>query len=466
MRIPSTSDLCQTHSNRAYDKMEVISDHIHEIMELYDWIFNLREYLATKLAMYVSLANDEFISGQKSFLKTLRAPTLRLASIVESLTDESEFTIGEYNGDPALLITFSQEIDDDIVVGTLALATNRATSTPYFAIPATKGDEGTSAVRVDYLNQVLSTLNSGSDALIGRVTAIENQLANVLPLDTSPTEGSHKAVTSNGIWVAIQNAARGVMDNLPPFPVASTIQKGIMQVGEYLTVSDGVVGVDADALATYIRSQLNIDSSLNGSLLSYTYVDLEVNTGINIYDEEHQHFFHTNGSEDGLPVDDSDTTKAYLGTNSGNGNAFLTPKPSITSNATVGSTEVKCTNLSTGANSFYIPLRTVIILTGVDVYLPSNQGGFSKLNTWTLRCWFRNKDYILTADDKTEINDQATAFLATRIVPSTYPNPNANENIYDDRVSVNPSGSQGATYTQGRYWTLHDDIYYDTGALE
>ena len=462
MRIPSTSDLCQAHSNRAYDKMEVISDHIHELMELYEWIFNLREYLATKLAMYVSLTKDELISGQKSFLKTLRAPTLRLASIVESLTDESEFTIGEYNGDPALLITFSQEIDDDTVVGTLALAINRATSTPYFAIPPTKADEGTSAVRLDYLNQVIAELDSGADNLKDRVLIIENKLADVLPFDSTPTEGSTKGVTSDGIYKAIDNAISNIDFPETVFPVATTEQKGIMQVGEYLTVNDGVVGVDADALATYLRSQLNIDSSLSGNLLSYTFVESTTVTGSNIYSSEVQQFFPADGSRDGLPVNIADTTKGYLSGNKGNGNAFLTPKINLNSNATIGSTEVKCTNLSTGANSFYIPLRTVIILTEVTVYLQSNQGGFSKLNEWTIRCWFRNKDYTLTASDKIEINDQASAFLATRILPGTY---QGRGSLGQDRVFIRPAGSDSASFTQGNSWTLHDDDYYDTGAL-
>lgn len=439
MRIPSTSDLVQAHSNRAYDKMEVISDHIHEIMELYDWIFNLREYLASKLAMYVSLANDELISGQKSFLKTLRAPTLRLASIVESLSDESQFTIGTYNGDPALMITFAQEIDDDTVVGTLALAIKRATETPYFAIPATVATESTSAVRLDYLNQVLSTLNSGSNALIGRVTAIENQLANVLPLDTSPTEGSHKGVTSNGIWVAIQNAAHGVLNNLPPFPVASTIQKGIMQVGEYLTVDNGLVGVDADALATYIRSQLNIDSSVNGNLLTYSFVELLVES--TPYSEQ------TNNALKNIAqaIDGADRTKAFLANNSGNGNAYLSPKIDLGSSATVGSTNVKCTNLSTGSSNYYIPLRTVIILT--DFTAPaSNAYGQGSSCAFTVRCWFRNRDFTLSTEDITEINDQATQFIASRI---------GQEGI-DYTVYYAP----GASSHQHR-----DDAYYDTGDL-
>ena len=442
MRIPSTSDLVQAHSNRAYDKMEVISDHIHEIMALYDWIFNLREYLATKLAMYVSLTKDELISGQKSFLKTLRAPTLRLTSIVESLTDESEFTIGEYNGDPALLITFSQEIDDDTVVGTLALAINRATSTPYFAIPPTKADEDTSAVRLDYLNQVIAELDSGADNLKDRVLIIENKLEDVLPFDSTPTEGSTKGVTSNGIRKAIDNAISNIDFPETVFPVATTEQKGIMQVGEYLTVNDGLVGVDANALATYIRSQLNIDSSVSGSLLTRSFITLTVDTSA--YE---------------LPIDGSNTTKAYLGRNSGNGNKYLEPVISLTSNAIVGSTEVKCSNLSTGSNNYYIPARTIIILIGMDIGLPDYNHGLGTRYTWEVKCWFRNKDYTLTSEDKTEINDQATEYLATRLATGTWFNGRHIDPVFEDnRVTIRSSGAGS--------WTLHDDIYYDTGALE
>lgn len=457
MRIPSTSDLCQAHSNRAYDKMEVISDHIHELMDLYEWIFNLRAYLASLLAGYVTIGTDQTITGKKTF-ENLKAHVLNIANATEVL-NEGYITTGYYNdSDPALIIHFTA-YDDDVPYETRLYLVSKPGGNPYFVIPPTNANDNHSAVRLDYLKSILATLNDGSDGLADRISAIENQLANVLPLDGTPTEGSSKGVTSNGIWVAIQNAARGVLDNLPPFPVASTIQKGIMQVGDYLTVDNGVVGVDADALATYIRSQLNIDSSVSGGLLNYSSVELEVTSGSNIYDAEHQHFYPANGSEDGLPVDGSDTTKAYLGSNSGNGNVYLNPKPDTAASSVIGITNVKCTNLSTGASNYYIPLRTVIILTGLDVYLQSNQGGFAKLNTWTVKCWFRNRDYTLTSEDKIEINDQATAFIATRIATGNYPNNS------ETRVSVQPAGSQSAVPMGAGYYIISDDLYYDTGAL-
>lgn len=412
MRCPSTSDLVQAHSNRAYDKMEVISDHIHEIMALYDWIFNLREYLATKLAMYVSLTKDELISGQKSFLKTLRAPTLRLTSIVESLADESEFTIGEYNGDPALLITFSQEIDDDTVVGTLALAINRATSTPYFAIPPTKADESTSAVRLDYLNQVIAELDSGADNLKDRVLIIENKLEDVLPFDSTPTEGSTKGVTSDGIRKAIDNAIEGIeIPEIPEtvFPIASTTEKGIMQVGNYLTVNDGVVGVDVASLIEAL--------GLGGASSADTWTVLTGDISI-----PSAALTDRASDWDSVPWC-HETTASFIKGQAGTTNSFLTPTieysftdlnhptpANLRKGVNIGTT-ITCKNTSTNVVVKYIPVRTVGYLSDWDVSAGgSSEGGLRY--TVTIHAFYRKSDYTLTAADIAEINAEATAFLS------------------------------------------------------
>ena len=437
MRIPSTSDLVQAHSNRAYDKMEVISDHIHELMDLYEWIFNLRAYLASLLAGYVTIGTDQTITGKKTF-ENLKAHVLNIANATEVL-NEGYITTGYYNdSDPALIVHFTA-YDDDVPYETRLYLVSRPGGNPYFVIPPTNANDNNSAVRLDYLKSILTTLNDGSYGLANRVSALENRLVNVLPLDGTPTEGSSKGVTSNGIWVAIQNAVRGVMDNLPPFPVASTIQKGIMQVGDYLTVDNGVVGVDADALATYIRSQLNIDTSISGSLLTYSSVELVIDEPSNL---EQSNNTLENAAQ---AIGGEDRTKAFLANNSGNGNAYLSPKIDLGSSATVGSTNIKCTNLSTGSSNYFIPLRTVIILT--DFTAPASGAyGQRAYFAFTVRCWFRNRDFTLSAEDITEINDRATQFIASRI------------------------GQEGISYTiyyapgseSGQY---REDAYYDTGDL-
>ena len=424
MRCPSTSDLVQAHSNRAYDKMEVISDHIHELMELYEWIFNLREYLASKLAMYVSLQKDEFIQGQKSLLKTLRVPSLRLASIVENLTDEGNISIGTYNNDPALLITFAQEIDDDTVVGTVAMAINRATETPYFAIPATKGDEGTSAVRVDYLNQVIATLGSGSDALAQRVKALEDKMDIVYPFDTEPTEDSTKGVTSGGVFDAIRDAIDGI--NIPEIPevvlpIATTEQKGIIQIGDYLTVDDGLVSIDVASL----KNALGLGGV--SSVDTWTAITANVVVG---------------GSSNGRASrwDNSipwcnETTASFIKGQIGTTNSSLTPvieygftdttnltPEGLKKGAAIGET-ITCKNTSTNVIVHYIPVRTVGYLSTWDVSMGgTSQGGV--MYTVTICAFYRKSDYTLTAADIAEINAEADEFLSnvpdTPVIPYGY----------------------------------------------
>lgn len=447
MRIPSTSDLCQAHSNRAYDKMEVISDHIHELMDLYEWIFNLRAYLASLLAGYVTIGTDQTITGKKTF-ENLKAHVLNIANATEVL-NEGYITTGYYNdSDPALIIHFTA-YDDDVPYETRLYLVAQPGGNPYFVIPPTNADDDHSAVRLDYLNSILSTLNDGSDGLADRISALENKMNEIYPFDTEPTDGSTKGVTSGGVFDAIQSAINNIDFPETVLPVASTEQKGIMQVGEYLTVNNGVVGVDADALATYIRSQLNIDSSLSGGLLTYTSVTGTAYLGYNHSNPDGGWFDSSNSNSNVSDlVDTSDTTQAFLASNSGNGNTYFVPKTDISATATIGSTEVKCTNLSTGASNYYIPVRTVIIHSERIVKLPSYTNGLEVLDVYKIKCWFRNKDYTLTAADKLEVNDQANAFIAARLY---------SENT--GGLDVISGGSGFGTYTLG------EDVYYDTGDL-
>ena len=434
MRIPSTSDLCQAHSNRAYDKMEVISDHIHELMDLYEWIFNLRAYLASLLAGYVTIGTDQTITGKKTF-ENLKAHVLNIANATEVL-NEGYITTGYYNDtDPALIVHFTA-YDDDVPYETRLYLVSQPGGNPYFVIPPTNADDDNSAVRLDYLKSILATLNDGSNGLADRIAALEDKMDAIYPFDTAPTEGSTKGVTSGGVFNAIQTAINGIDFPETVFPVATTEQKGIMQVGNYLTVDNGVVGVDVDALTTYIRSQLNINSSINVSLLSYSFVELVIDSLNTEQSNAYANLVQAIGG--------ADRTKAFLANNSGNGNAYFSPKIDLTSTAIVGSTNIKCTNLSTGSSNYYIPLRTVIILTG---FTPPATGTYAQQPyfAFTIRCWFRNRDFTLSAEDITEINDQATQFIASRI------------------------GQGGISYTivypgstSGQY---REDAYYDTGAL-
>ena len=448
MRIPSTSDLCQAHSNRAYDKMEVISDHIHELMDLYEWIFNLRAYLASLLTGYVTIGTDQTITGKKTF-ENLKAHVLNIANATEVL-NEGYITTGYYNdSDPALIIHFTA-YDDDVPYETRLYLVSQPGGNPYFIIPPTNADDDNSAVRLDYLKSILATLNDGSNGLADRIAALEDKMDAIYPFDTAPTEGSTKGVTSGGVFDAIQTAINGIDFPATVFPIASTEQKGIMQVGEYLTVNDGVVGVDADALATYIRQQLNL-SGFDSGLLTYTSVSGGFVIGYNAFSNDPANDNYAVSDTDPVlsdAIDITDTTQAFFTGNTGAGNDYLEPKVKGTAVSTIGTSVIKCTNLSSGASNYYIPLRTVIIRSGREVTLPSYHGGLVVRDYYTIKCWFRNRDYTLQDVDKLVINDQANAFIAARLY---------SENTEGLHVISEGSGIGG--YTPG------DDVYYDTGAL-
>jgi hypothetical protein len=247
--------------------MEVISDHIHELMDLYEWIFNLRAYLASLLAGYVTIGTDQTITGKKVF-ENLKAHVLNIANATEVL-NEGYITTGYYNdSDPALIVHFTA-YDDDVPYETRLYLVSKPGGNPYFVIPPTNANDANSAVRLDYLNSVLSTLNDGSTGLADRIAALENKMDAIYPFDSSPTEGSSKGVTSGGVFNAIQTAINNIDFPETVLPVASKLQKGIMQVGDYLLVNDGLVSVDWATIKAYIDGAITAQFNMNASASMY-----------------------------------------------------------------------------------------------------------------------------------------------------------------------------------------------------
>lgn len=64
MRIPSTSDLVYAQTNKAYDKLAVLSENLDKLEEIYDFIFKYKEYIHTILESYIS--NNHLLGGETS----------------------------------------------------------------------------------------------------------------------------------------------------------------------------------------------------------------------------------------------------------------------------------------------------------------------------------------------------------------------------------------------------------------
>lgn len=275
MRIPSTSDLCHSQANKAYDKLAVISDNIEELKAIYDFIFDVQEYFRHLLKQYSIKDKDEEYKGEKKLLKGIKTNKISIFNSIDIMDDLAFIETGYEDHNPYLLLHIDRYIDDiqDTVTGAIKLTIDLDKNKPIFTIPPTDENIPQSAVRLDYLNQVIENLNSLIDALDVRVTDLENALGtlankisgiearlNALEgvnlLDTVQ-ENKPDAVKSSGIYAfvkAIEQDLRNLIGTVDgkAYPIGSKTQKGIVQVGEGIDVNQGIISVDLETLATLV----------------------------------------------------------------------------------------------------------------------------------------------------------------------------------------------------------------------
>lgn len=227
MRIPSTSDLAQREANHAYDKLAVISENIESLEELYDFMFQLKQYFKNLLAEYVTKHTDETIDSQKTFLEHIRLEAIKFFN-QEDHNEDFGFIGAEYNADcePCLLFKVSRKDveTENTITSQLKLILNTCNNTARFEIPPTDGTVNESAVRVDYLHTILATLSSditnsaqAMEDLLNRLVALENVINPIknylrIGIISYPVDDSNALVTSNGIYDFVQD----LLGQVPP----------------------------------------------------------------------------------------------------------------------------------------------------------------------------------------------------------------------------------------------------------
>ena len=408
--------LCQHQANSAYDKLAVISENIVKLQELEQFVFELKQWLRAYMerlkgeyddSIQDLLAGDNVWTGNNTYTQNI---SLNGGDIYWK--DDQGNILAWVTYDPVnQLLTFHAGNKE------ITLTTTGATA------PTTNPAITTAIVTLDYLTNALAALRQ----------SIINELS--LTFDTTPTNGSTNPVTSDGIYDAIEaskiildstvtansqhgvtskgiydfvtNAISGIDFPETTFPIASKSQKGIMQVGDYLTVDNGLVSVDIDAIKSYL------------GLTSFTEEDVDyVSTGFE--------WLRAAGWES--------SNTSVLGNCLGAGNVFLEPhfdisvsdngeyslnknwgttsKPLYRDAVDIG-TRIYCRNTTTQVTKSYIPLRTVIVYNGTRYSGGGTEPGGIYWKDVQIRAWFKAYDYTLTAEDKAAINADADAFAAS-----------------------------------------------------
>lgn len=199
--------LCHHQANIAYDKLAVISDHIDELANVADCILDLKEYLFHILKLYVTLAKDETITGEKKFTKPITTTRVNLYNEVDETDNIAFIETGWDNCAPYVDLHVDREDSqshDQYKANIRLLLDPCDNYKAKFLIPYTDGEEDYSAVCIKYLKEQWQILKDLIDALTdrmttaeGNITAIENRLDNALDY---PIDGSNGLVTSNGIY--------------------------------------------------------------------------------------------------------------------------------------------------------------------------------------------------------------------------------------------------------------------------
>ena len=183
MRCPSTSDLVHAQANHAYDKLAVISDNIEALQAIYDFIFDIKEYLHQRLKEYMHKHRDELIDGQKTFIKPIRLEELELFSSVNADIEDTVGNIKLNFTTCSPYISFKvSRIDDETkeeYVSEVKLILDVCNGKPLLTIPPTNGDEPESSVRVDYLEEQLDIIRTRIASLEDRVSIAEHDIDNL-----------------------------------------------------------------------------------------------------------------------------------------------------------------------------------------------------------------------------------------------------------------------------------------------
>jgi hypothetical protein len=206
--------LCHHQANIAYDKLAVISDHIDELANVADCILDLKEYLFHILKLYVTLAKDETITGEKKFTKPITTTRVNLYNEVDE-TDNIAFI--ETDWDNCIPYVDLHVDREDSQTHEKYKANIRLLLDPCddykakFLIPYTDGEEDYSAVCVKYLKEQWQILKDLIDALTVRMGSAEEAITGlgnrITPLETKlnsvlnyPIDNSNELVTSDGIY--------------------------------------------------------------------------------------------------------------------------------------------------------------------------------------------------------------------------------------------------------------------------
>ena len=158
MRCPSTSDLVDFQSNKAYDKLAVISENIEDLQEISDFIMSLKDWLRANINTYISDYESTLtttITNLNNNINTLASSFISYKNGVDGSIEEQNTLINQIKSDLLILTNSLPQIDTSVTEGSTKLPTSGSVYT--------------------FVNTAISSMGS----LAGDLTAISAKLVTV-----------------------------------------------------------------------------------------------------------------------------------------------------------------------------------------------------------------------------------------------------------------------------------------------
>lgn len=190
MRCPSTSDLVDFQSNKAYDKLAVISENIEDLQEISEFIMSLKDWLRANINTYISDYESTLtttITNLNNNINTLASSFVSYKNGVDGSIEEQNTLINQIKSDLLILTNSLPQIDTSVTEGSTKLPTSGSVytfvNTAINNIGSIAGDVTAISAKLVSVEADLAKLREDLEASVENVTVLVGYYSDTNVLD-------------------------------------------------------------------------------------------------------------------------------------------------------------------------------------------------------------------------------------------------------------------------------------------
>ena len=190
MRCPSTSDLVDFQSNKAYDKLAVISENIEDLQEISEFIMSLKDWLRANINTYISDYESTLtttITSLNNNINTLANSFISYKNNVDGSIESQNALINQIKSDLLILTNSLPQIDTSVTEGSTKLPTSGSVytfvNTAINNISSISGDVTAISAKLVTIEADMAKLREDLEASVENVTVLVGYYSDTNVLD-------------------------------------------------------------------------------------------------------------------------------------------------------------------------------------------------------------------------------------------------------------------------------------------